>query len=121
VLHLELEAENADFSEFMEYHPELEILSQTQEGEYFKLQIKVPAELDIKYDLARFVAENGWLIVSLYAQQKSLEEIFHNLTKEGKILSEPTVEPVLEDAEPGKETEMSIELQDKEDEGEKKL
>lgn len=99
LLHLELEAENVDFSEFLEYHPELEVISQTQEAENFKMQIRVPAELDIKYDLARFIAENGWLIVSLYAQQKSLEEIFHDLTKEGRAAPEPVLEPLSEDAE----------------------
>jgi ABC-2 type transport system ATP-binding protein len=99
LLHLELEAENVDFSEFLEYHPELEVISQTQEGESFKMQIRIPAELDIKYDLARFIAENGWLIVSLYAQQKSLEEIFHNLTKGEETAPEPALEALPEEAE----------------------
>ncbi|MDY0325751.1 MAG: ATP-binding cassette domain-containing protein [Candidatus Cloacimonadaceae bacterium] len=120
VLHLELEAENPDFSEFLEYHPELEILSQAQEGEYFKLQIRVPAELDIKYDLARFISENGWLIVSLYAQQKSLEEIFHNLTKEGRAEPEQALEPLPKDAEAEIAEEMSS-VEDHEDEGEQEI
>lgn len=121
VLHLELEAENADFTEFMEYHPDLEILSHTREGEYFKLQIKVPAELDIKYDLARFVAENGWLIVSLYVQKKSLEEIFHSLTREGGYPAEPAVEPLLEASEPESTAGMSSESPHKEDTGEQEI
>lgn len=92
VVHLELEAEDVDFSEFLEYHPELEVISHSKDGECFKMQLRVPTELDIKYDLARFIAENGWLIVSLYTQEKSLEEIFHNLTKEGVMIPEPAVE-----------------------------
>lgn len=121
VLHLELEAENVDFTEFMEYHPDLEIISHTREGEYFKLQIKVPAELDIKYDLARFVAENGWLIVSLYVQKKSLEEIFHSLTREGGYPLEPAAEPLLEASEPESAEEMSSESPHKEDIGEQEI
>ncbi|MCB5262117.1 MAG: ATP-binding cassette domain-containing protein [Candidatus Cloacimonetes bacterium] len=117
ILHLELEAEDADFGEFMEYHPDLQIISQTQEGDNFKMQIKMPADLDIKYDLARFIAENGWLIVSLYTQEKSLEEIFYNLTKEGGQLPKPAFEEKdLEDAE-----ELPSAVDTAEDEGEEEL
>ncbi len=118
VLHLEIEAENADFSEFLEYHPELEIISQTQESEYLKMQMRVPAELDIKYDLARFIAENGWLVVSLYTQQKSLEEIFHNLTKEGGLPPQPALKPDSQETDLEITEELSYEADTQEDEGE---
>jgi ABC-2 type transport system ATP-binding protein len=87
LLHLELEGEDVDFTEFLDYHPELELTSQIREDTHCKLQIKVPSELDIKHDLARFIAENGWLIVSLYMQKQSLEEIFHSLTKADQTAS----------------------------------
>jgi ABC-2 type transport system ATP-binding protein len=82
MMHLELEGEAIDFSEFLEYHPELELIS-AEAGEHnIVLQLRIPSQSDIRHDLARYVAENGWLITSLYTQQKSLEEIFHSLTKE---------------------------------------
>ncbi len=82
VLHLELDGKDVDLSDFMASHPDLETLSIQAEGDHYKLQIKVPASLDIKHDLARYVSAQGWLITSLFTRQKSLEEIFHNLTRE---------------------------------------
>lgn len=81
VMQLELEGEGIDFSEFLDYHPELELMSEHAVGATLQMQIKMPAASDIRQDLARFVAENGWLITTMFTQQKSLEEIFHNLTK----------------------------------------
>ncbi len=49
---------------------------------HYRLKLKAPADIDIKHDLARFVAENSWLITNLYTERKSLEEIFHRLTQE---------------------------------------
>lgn len=119
VLHLELEADDADFTEFLEYHPDLEVISHSQDEEHFKMQLKIPAELDIKYDLARFIAENGWLIVSLYTQQKSLEEIFHNLTKEGGIIPEPAADEASPEADFEIVQEPATHAAIQEDEGDK--
>lgn len=82
LLHLELEGSDIDLAEFIDYYPELQVLDETREGELYSLKLKVNSGMDVKHDLARFVAENGWLIMSLYTERKSLEEIFHKLTQE---------------------------------------
>lgn len=82
LLHLELEGENIDLSEFVDYYPEVSVIEEEHEGDIYKLKLKVSAGIEVKHDLARFIAENGWVILSLYTERKSLEEIFHKLTKE---------------------------------------
>jgi len=95
---LELEGEEIDFTEFLSYHPELELISEEYTEKTYKLQLKIPPHSDIRQDLARYVAENSWLITSLYTQQKSLEEIFHNLTTDGdKPASNPDFQNEKED------------------------
>lgn len=89
VMHLELEGEAIDFSEFLDYHPDIELLSAESTPNSVSMQLRIPQQSDIRHDLARYVAENGWLITSLYSRQRSLEEIFHNLTKEEPGKPEP--------------------------------
>lgn len=80
VMDLELEGENIDFSEFLSLHPEVETIYMEQNDTLYKIRLKIPPQIDIRGDISRFVADNGWLITSLFTRQKSLEEIFHNLT-----------------------------------------
>jgi len=80
-IRLELEGEDIDLQEFLDYHPELELIAMELDDTHCKLQLRCPADSSIKHDLSRYVSENGWLIESLYTKQTSLEEIFFNLTK----------------------------------------
>lgn len=80
LLHLELEGQDIDLSEFIDYYPEVQVLDQVKENGHYRLKLKVNSTLDIKHDLARFIAENAWVVLSLYTERKSLEEIFHKLT-----------------------------------------
>ncbi|MDI3503177.1 MAG: gliding motility-associated transport system ATP-binding protein [Candidatus Cloacimonadota bacterium] len=102
LLHLELEGEDVDLTEFLEYHPELSLEHYEHENEHHKLQIKVPSDLDIKPNLSRYITERGWLITSLYMQKQSLEEIFHDLTQEDTI---PGIIAAEELEEPGSESD----------------
>ncbi len=82
-LNLELEGENVDLQGIFDDVPGLRIEENIQEGNHYKIRLSIPAEKDLKHEIARRVTAKGWLIVSLYAHSKSLEEIFHNLTKSG--------------------------------------
>jgi ABC-2 type transport system ATP-binding protein len=82
LLHLELEGADIDLSEFVDYYPEVSVIEEHREADIYRLKLKVSSGIEVKHDLARFIAENGWVILSLYTERKSLEEIFHKLTKE---------------------------------------
>jgi len=81
-LTIELEAENPDFSAWLELHPEVELKECVPKEGHWKMEFSYPAELDLQRDLAQFIASQKWLILSMYKQQHSLEEIFHLLTTE---------------------------------------
>jgi len=83
LLHLEVEGEDVDLDGYLADNPQLSIESSKSEGNHYQYQINVPANRDVKHDVARYISAQGWLVTSLFVQKKSLEEIFHNLTKAG--------------------------------------
>ena len=80
MLSMELEGEKIDLGEFAALHPELEIVCQPEAENRMRITCKVPAAMDIRQDLAKFVSNRGWLILEMHQQQQSLEKIFHELT-----------------------------------------
>jgi ABC-2 type transport system ATP-binding protein len=84
-LHLEIQGENIDLQDFLDFHPELEVISLESHDQICKLILKCPSDSSVKHDLSRYVSDNGWLIENLYTKQISLEEIFFNLTKTGAL------------------------------------
>jgi ABC-2 type transport system ATP-binding protein len=100
MLTVELEAENPDFSEWLFLHPEAQLSSGSNKDNHWKLEFTYPGTTDLQRDLSQFISSRQWLILGMYKQQHSLEEIFHLLTTE-------TGTPNKEDttAEPEKETE----------------
>ena len=96
-IHLELEGEDIDFSEFLDYHPDLQLLYEQRHNDHYSVQFRADSSLDIKQDLSRFILENGWLVLELFSRRKSLEEIFHQLTRTElnglKLHDEAAVEP----------------------------
>lgn len=80
VLYLELDGNNIDMSEFISLYPDVEQLSYSNNDSHCQFQFRISQNKDIVPDLSRFVREKGWLIISLYTKERSLEEIFHNLT-----------------------------------------
>jgi ABC-2 type transport system ATP-binding protein len=80
ILSVEIEADNPDFSEWLALNPEAALEITSVAGIQFKLQITYPSNLDLQRDLAQYITANGWLILSMYKQIHSLEEIFHTLT-----------------------------------------
>lgn len=97
---LELEQEEADFTPFLESHPDVQLESCVQKGSVTCLEFLSPPETDIRRHLCAYVAERGWQLLSIYQERQSLEEIFHELTTGG---SEPEDEGTAgpEDAESG--------------------
>nr|MDK2850825.1 gliding motility-associated transport system ATP-binding protein [Candidatus Cloacimonadota bacterium] len=80
-LNLELEGEDVDIEALLSDIQGLKVEENLQENNRHKIRLSVPGDKDLKHEIARRVTAKGWLIVSLYSQSKSLEEIFHNLTK----------------------------------------
>lgn len=46
-----------------------------------KFSLISPADLDIRADLSRFVADKGWILLGLAQEKENLEEVFRSLTK----------------------------------------
>ncbi len=80
VLTIELEADEADFSEWLKLNPEATLLNSTQKGNHWKLELSYPGTKDLQRDISQFVTANHWLILGMYKHKHSLEEIFHVLT-----------------------------------------
>lgn len=81
-LTVELEAEQPDFSEWLKAHPEARMIDSTVSDKKRRFDFTYPGNLDLQRDLSRFIAEKQWLILGMFRQQHSLEEIFHLLTTE---------------------------------------
>ena len=90
ILTIELEADQPDFTEWLELHPEARLRESSNKGKHWKLEFTYPSELDLQRELSQFIAFKQWLILSMYKQQLSLEEIFHVLTTD--TVTEPVKE-----------------------------
>jgi ABC-2 type transport system ATP-binding protein len=99
-LTLELEAENPDFSDWLYKHPEARLKDSSQQDNHWKLEFTYPAEQDLQRDLSHYISSKQWLILGMYKQQHSLEEIFHLLTTEAdSTQTEKPEEPIAENTE----------------------
>jgi len=87
VLTVELEANALDFSTWLVPHPEAKMTVISNNGNHWKLEFSYPGDLDLQRDLSQFISANGWLILSMFRQQHSLEEIFHMLTTNDEELA----------------------------------
>lgn len=87
VLTVELEANALDFSTWLVSHPEAKMTVISNNGNHWKLEFSYPGDLDLQRDLSQFISANGWLILSMFRQQHSLEEIFHMLTTNDEELA----------------------------------
>jgi len=105
VLTIELEAENPDFTAWLELHPEAKLNASSNVGNHWKLEFSYPSQSDLQRELSQFVTGKQWLILGMYKQQHSLEEIFHALTT-------ATEEPVPEPETPVAEAEVQAEEKD---------
>ncbi len=85
MLYLEVEGAGIDFSEFISLHPLHEIAVQVIDATHCKLSLNMPADSDIRQELARFVNEKGWLILEMRTEKQSLEQIFHELTGDNAV------------------------------------
>jgi ABC-2 type transport system ATP-binding protein len=90
VLTVELEADAPDFSEWLLSHTQAALIDSTHKDNHWKLEFEYPTELDLQRDLSQFISAKQWLILSMFKQQHSLEEIFHLLTTES--YAEPIAE-----------------------------
>lgn len=109
ILKVELEGTQIDLEEFCLAHPEVEISCTPLTDQRIELSCSMPAELDIRQDLAKFISSKGWLILEMHQQRQSLEEIFHELTGDSVLAAaepEPDSEPetsATPDADPAEE------------------
>ncbi len=79
---LEVEASEPDFSPLLASLTDVELDSVEQRGEVCKLRFLCPPERNISRELSAYAVAQGWPIVSVFTQKQSLEEIFHELTRE---------------------------------------
>ena len=79
LLHLGLERQYRLFNMVCDYYPCFSFLEEIHEGDHCRMKLRVASNLDVKRSGA-LCAENGWLILTLHTERKSLEEIFHKLT-----------------------------------------
>lgn len=92
LLTLELEADEPDFSTWLAAHPGVKLTTQIQKEKHWHLEFTSSGEADLQRDLSQYIASRQWLILGMYKQQHSLEEIFHLLTTD-------TAEPAQESTE----------------------
>lgn len=83
ILELELSGEDVDLKDFVQAHPKLQILSEKRNANICNFELSLPAELDIRGELARYIAAKGWLTLAMQSKTKSLEQSFQMLTKAG--------------------------------------
>ncbi|PKN72398.1 MAG: ABC transporter ATP-binding protein [Candidatus Cloacimonetes bacterium HGW-Cloacimonetes-3] len=95
MLYLEVEGEGIDFSEFIVKHPQMEIAVNATDDTHCKLSLNLPADSDVRQELARFVNEKGWLILEMRTEKQSLEQIFHQLTGDS-VLTLDEEDPIQE-------------------------
>lgn len=77
----EIEGEDITLDGFLAEHPQAQMVSLERIEAGIRVKIEEPQGLGLRRELARYIAENGWIVMSLFVQEKSLEEIFHDLTK----------------------------------------
>lgn len=81
-LTIELEAEAPDFEQWLQTHPEAEITESVSRDNHWTFTFSYPAGQDLQRELSQYIASSQWLILGMYRQQHSLEQIFHLLTTE---------------------------------------
>ncbi|NLW18681.1 MAG: ATP-binding cassette domain-containing protein [Candidatus Cloacimonetes bacterium] len=79
---IELEAQEPDFSLWLEQKEGVSLESVEQSGAIHRFRFLSPPEQDIRRELTAFVLEKGWQLVSIYQEKQSLESIFHELTSQ---------------------------------------
>ena len=88
VLTIEIEADIPDFTEWLNTHPEAKLEESSHTENHWKLEFSYPVQLDLQRELSQYINARQWLILGMYKQQHSLEEIFHFLTTESDEATE---------------------------------
>lgn len=84
MLYVEVEGENIDFSGFSNEYPAIDLNVTSKNNKHCELVLSIPANSSIRQDLARYISDKGWLIIEMRTEKQSLEQIFHELTGDGK-------------------------------------
>ncbi len=101
---VELEAEDPDLSELFELYPGVTLVSSTYHEGVSTLTFESSIAYDLKREIAKYLSKSGFLVLSIYLRQHSLEEIFHGLTMHaGSDLPEQGSEPEPPDTTEGEE------------------
>ena len=77
---LEVKAQQPDLADWLFLYPQTRLLEYSELNEVHKFVIQTTTEEDLRTALTSFAVEKGWAIQSIFNQNYSLEEIFHNLT-----------------------------------------
>jgi ABC-2 type transport system ATP-binding protein len=86
VLSLELMADTPNFYDFRMIDPTLTIFNESNlKGNIWEVVLEYSNKVDLREKIAHFIAEKGWLILGMQKQERSLEKIFHELTKDGYV------------------------------------
>ena len=86
VLSLELMADAPNFYDFRMIDPTLTIFNESNlKGNIWEVVLEYSNKVDLREKIAHFIAEKGWLILGMQKQERSLEKIFHELTKDGYV------------------------------------
>lgn len=131
MLVLEIEGDDIDLTDFYAANPSAVLVSEEKTADGVMFKIEQSPEESLRRELARFIADRGWILTSLFVQKVSLEEIFHDLTKKvadipleeddafedeyagSDMIEEEDYEPV--EPEEIEEAELPIESEDIED------
>ncbi len=81
MLVLEIEGEDIDLTDFYTANPSAVPVLEEKTADGMKLEIQQSPDECLRRELARFIAQRGWILTSLFVQKVSLEEIFHDLTR----------------------------------------
>ncbi len=81
---VEVESEDPDLTELLELYPEISLVSRALENSVSTLVFEAAADYDLKREIAKYMNKYNILILGMYHNRQSLEEVFHILTKEAE-------------------------------------
>lgn len=82
---VEVEAAQPDFTPWLELHPDVTLIEQSVQDAVCTLRFDIPGGEDLRRDISSFISSQGWTILGIMIEKRSLEDIFHTLTMEEEL------------------------------------
>lgn len=73
-------AAEVDLDELLELNPDISLIENKAETKSRKLIFAASAETDLRREIAKYMNSRNVLVLQMYLQQHSLEDVFHQLT-----------------------------------------